>query len=1110
MAKSSSKKSKSSSSSPPPRGQKSLTSFFGAARSSKTGEVIVIAPKKVQGGIKSAFRKGQSSTANDNDDSGGDNDNDDVAATTKNESKKDDTKNETKENEDDNGTKQLRLAKQLEKNDTDNDDNNDDDVGKQLSNNTVVAASKNNNHHPNNNNDNNGDGDLMDTDDDDDEEVADDTAAKQKLVVAAQRQRPHNNKKRENNIQQPKMIVSKKRIILEDSDSDEEEEEYKPAAKASVKGEQPSNDNDDDDTVSVPSENEEEEDALMEEEEEPKKKKAAASSKKQKTLSGTKLLSTTTPTTKSSSSSSTGIKKSEVAAKGMKSNTTLLKILADDTTNTWTVKKTTTTTTSKTKKKNGSTKATAAAAAASASITPYSAMCDTFSAIEEISSRLEIQEKLTELFRLVLLQEGGGGGGNDDDGGGGGKEEENNDDEEESNSGRKNTNNNNNTARSDLYTLLYLASNSVAPQHSNVELGVGDSILIKAIGEASGTNPQMIKKKYDTDGDLGTVAQTSKGKQKTLMFGTMSSGPKTLNCVDVLTVFREIANVSGSQSQKWKVDKIKSLLVRARGVEPKYIIRGLQGKLRIGLAQTTVLASLAHAIVLTTPKGVVGLGEDRLREIRNLDGKDGEFIIYIDVCLFVPFRSRLDGNLHISCILILLYSLSYLHTLTGAYPDFARKLCSKNLPLDVKLETAVAIIKKAYSEVPSFDSLLDALLSVPLQEVHKACTLKPGIPVEPMLAKPTKSVLEVLKRLNGLRFTCEYKYDGERAQVHMTPEGGLKVFSRSLLNTSEKFPEVPLYVQESCKDTNVTSFVLDTEVVAFNRETKQFVPFQVLSTRKRTEENAESAKVQVIVQAFDLMYLNGESLLDRPLAERRDLLHKNFKPVDGKFQFAMALDHTENGDTALIEEFLENAVKGQCEGLMVKTLDVNAAYEPSRRSLNWLKLKKDYLEGLGDSVDLVPIGAYHGKGKRTGVYGAYLLACYDEDSEEFQSVCKIGTGFSDEDLKELAASLNNSTIPEKSSQYNVSDSLACDVWFDAVQVWEVKAADLSKSSTHKGAIDKTGEAGRGIGLRFPRFERLRPDKKPEDATTSDQILDMYYAQDSIVGGDGGGMAMDGI
>ena len=217
-------------------------------------------------------------------------------------------------------------------------------------------------------------------------------------------------------------------------------------------------------------------------------------------------------------------------------------------------------------------------------------------------------------------------------------------------------------------------------------------------------------------------------------------------------------------------------------------------------------------------------------------------------------------------------------------------------------------------------------------------------------------------------------------------------------------------------------------------------------------------------------------------------------------RFAKALDHTEDGDTTMLETFLETAVKGQCEGLMVKTLDENATYQPSYRSLNWLKLKKDYLEGMGDSVDLVPIGAYHGRGKRTGVYGAYLLACYDLDTEEFQSVCKIGTGFSDEDLKNLSKGLNDKIIKQKSSQYNVSSSLECDVWFEAVQVWEVKAADLSKSSTHKGAVDKTGETGRGIGLRFPRFERMRDDKRPDQATSSDQILDMYYAQDSIVDG----------
>lgn len=353
--------------------------------------------------------------------------------------------------------------------------------------------------------------------------------------------------------------------------------------------------------------------------------------------------------------------------------------------------------------------------------------------------------------------------------------------------------------------------------------------------------------------------------------------------------------------------------------------------------------------------------------------------------------------------------------------------------------------------------------------------------------------------MNGLSFTCEYKYDGERAQIHKMADGKLKVFSRNLLETSSKYPEVPLFVEEAIgkQADKVESFVLDAEVVAYNPQTGKLVPFQVLSTRKKTEESAATAKVQVIVQAFDLMYFNGKSLLKTSLEDRRALMKKHFLPVEGKFQYAKSLDFVEDGDTTALEQFLDAAVKGQCEGLMVKTMD--DVYEPSRRSLNWLKLKKDYLEGLGDSFDLVPLGAYYGRGKRTGVYGAYLLACYDEESEEFQSVCKIGTGFSDEDLQTLSANLNKHKINEKGSQYNVSDALECDVWFDAVQVWEIKAADLSKSSTHKGAISKTGEVGRGIGLRFPRFERIREDKNPDQATSSEQVLEIYYNQDSVKG-----------
>jgi DNA ligase-1 len=544
---------------------------------------------------------------------------------------------------------------------------------------------------------------------------------------------------------------------------------------------------------------------------------------------------------------------------------------------------------------------------------------------------------------------------------------------------------------------------------------------------------------------LGTVAQTCKSKQRTLGFGAK---PKPLKVAQVLSVFREIAAISGSKSRGLKIDLIQGLLVKVQNpAETKYIIRGLQGKLRIGLAESTVLTSLAHALSYTIPATVTDVQDDDDVEV--------------------------TGN-------------------AKTYQD-------ESVPVEKRLEAAVNIVKKVYSEVPSYDALLNASLKFPLTQLSQNCPFRPGIPVFPMLAKPTKSIQEVLKRLNGLEFTCEFKYDGERAQIHKTPDGELKVFSRNLLTTTGKYSEVADYVQEACKD-DVESFVMDAEVVAYNRETGRLLPFQVLSTRKKKEDG--TPEVPVIVQGFDLMFLNGKSLMDTPFRERRALLKKHFPPVEGKFQYAKSLDFVEDGDTIELEKFLDASVKGQCEGLMVKTMD--DIYEPSRRSLNWLKLKKDYLDGLGDSFDLVPLGAYYGKGKRTGVYGAYLLACYDLDAEEFQSVCKIGTGFSDEDLKTLSAALNDHKIDSKSSQYNVAEGLECDVWFEAVQVWEIKAADLSKSSLHRGAIGKTGEPGRGIGLRFPRFERIRDDKKPENATSSDQVLDIYYSQDAVQGHDDGG------
>lgn len=163
---------------------------------------------------------------------------------------------------------------------------------------------------------------------------------------------------------------------------------------------------------------------------------------------------------------------------------------------------------------------------------------------------------------------------------------------------------------------------------------------------------------------------------------------------------------------------------------------------------------------------------------------------------------------------------------------------------------------------------------------------------------------------------------------------------------------------------------------------------------------------------------------------------------------------------------------------MVKTLTTNATYEPSKRSFNWLKLKKDYLDTeMGDSLDLVVVGADFGKGKRTGTYGAFLLACWNEDRERLETVCKVGTGFSDEVLKEVYEILNPLEVNNAPSNLKYKDKNV-DTWLQPQVVWEIKAADLSLSPIYQAAVGEV-DPEKGIALRFPRYIRSRTDKRVE-------------------------------
>ncbi|MEM3641829.1 MAG: ATP-dependent DNA ligase, partial [Candidatus Bathyarchaeia archaeon] len=359
-----------------------------------------------------------------------------------------------------------------------------------------------------------------------------------------------------------------------------------------------------------------------------------------------------------------------------------------------------------------------------------------------------------------------------------------------------------------------------------------------------------------------------------------------------------------------------------------------------------------------------------------------------------------------------------------------------------------------------------------------------GEPIRPMLAERLSSPEEILEKLGG-KCIAEYKYDGERIQAHKKGDD-VMLFSRRLENISDQYPDA---VELFKKHVLAKDAILEAECVAIDPETGEMRPFQELMHRRRKygiDKAMEEYPVSLFM--FDALYVDGKDLTLEPYLIRREALEKAIKESE-RVKVAKYLI-TDNAKE--LENFFLQAIEDGCEGLVCKSITEDSVYQAGARGWLWIKYKRDYKSEMTDTVDLVVVGAFYGRGKRAGTYGALLLAAYNSDNDTFETVTKCGTGFTDEDLAKLPEMMKKHVISHKHPRVN--SIIEADVWFEPAVVIEVLGAEITLSPIHTCAMDAIRK-GSGLAVRFPRFTgNYRFDKAAEDATTAEEIVEMYKRQ----------------
>lgn len=394
-------------------------------------------------------------------------------------------------------------------------------------------------------------------------------------------------------------------------------------------------------------------------------------------------------------------------------------------------------------------------------------------------------------------------------------------------------------------------------------------------------------------------------------------------------------------------------------------------------------------------------------------------------------------------------------------------------------KTKRKLLEGAYNRTSDLGLIAKTLWQKGISGVEKL-EVRVGSPIRSELCERLPTPEKVIEKMGEV--DVQYKYDGFRVQIHKDGNE-IRMFSRNLEEMTHMFPELTTAAKQQIKAKSV---ILDSEALAYNPASEEFLPFQETTKRRRKHNITEMAeKLPLKAFVFDILYKDGKQLLDEPLRKRMELLKEVITEDD-------VLIKTKNQtikDPKALSILLEDAISKGLEGLVVKRLE--SGYEAGGRNFNWVKLKRHSSGELNDTIDCVLLGYISGKGKRTAFgAGALLVGVYDKKNDEFVTVSKIGTGLTDEEWREIHKRGDAIKVDNKPARVN--SSITPSVWIKPEIVIEVLADEITRSPIHTAG--KT-EKDPGYALRFPRLVSFRgSDKKAEDATTVDELISMYKQQ----------------